>query len=59
MIDIRIKTDSDNILDQITTKDITMQEVALTIYVMERLKKELLNKEFEDELLYQDDGEDI
>ena len=60
MIEIVIKTDGNEIFDSYKEDQPTMKEVALILYKMETIRKELLEKEFPSSLEVSDDigGED-
>ena len=47
MIEVHIKTDGKDILDSLDHKDCSLKEVALVVYRLEQIKRELLAKEFE------------
>lgn len=56
MIDIRIKTDGEQIFDQFNNKECTLTETAAVLYRLEQIKLLLIAKEFESDI---EIGEDL
>lgn len=57
MIEIYVKTDGKDVMDRIYAKACTLEEAALTIFRLEEIKLNLLNKEFESKFEVEEDEE--
>ena len=55
MIDIRIHVENDEVLDSFNKKELTMDEVAAVIYRLEQMKLILLELEFDNNIIVEED----
>ena len=53
MIEIKIKTNGNNIFDSLKDKDCTLGEAALIVYRLEQIKQKLLNIGFDNKFLWE------
>ncbi len=57
MIEIQIKVDKGKVMGRVKITPCTLGETALASYTLDRIKTQLLEKEFDDDLLIEvDDG---
>lgn len=58
MIEILIKSDGENILDKFDHKDCTLDEVGVVLLRLKQIEHELIQKQFQDDILIRKDYKD-